>query len=258
MKILILMYHKISEITNKDEKMFMLSPQKFKKQMQYIKNNKYTPINIDDLQKHLVDPNFDLPERPVVITFDDGYMDNYENALPILQEYKFPATIFVVSGFVGKTNQWDMKLGFTQKPLMGWNEIREIKKYGLTIGSHTIHHPFLTKLDKNSAKKEIEVSKKQIEDKIGLPVEHFAYPYGDMNETIKKMVQNAGYKDACSVTPGFNSRNKEFFELRRLEIHGPDKIWQFGIKLTFGVNHGKLNVPAKYYTRRLLEKVRPY
>src|SRR3972149_6411821 len=191
-RVIILMYHMVSETDNAIEKRYAVKPVLFQRQMKFLKKRGYTPITLDIVHNFLAGDS-ELPERPVVITFDDGYMDNYENALPILHEFGFPAAVFIVSGYVGKTNLWDMKNGFQEKKLMGWREIEVMRRHGVTIGSHTINHCRLTELGLEEAKRELQDSKRHIEDNIGAPVDHFAYPHGDMNEEVVKMVREAGY-----------------------------------------------------------------
>lgn len=249
------MYHMVTETIHPFEKRYALSPDQFKRQMLYLKYEGYTPISLDDLNENIKNISNNLPKKPVVITFDDGYMDNFENALPILREYNFPATVFVVSGLVGKTNNWVRADGYPERPLMKWHEIKEMKGNGITIGSHTVNHHQLSHLSLEDAKREVEDSKKFLEDKLGIPINHFAYPHGDMNESIMNMVKEAGYRTACSTRAGFNSEGVNLFELRRLDIYGTDSIWEFAIKLTYGTNNGNLLLPIKYYIKRLSEKL---
>lgn len=253
-RILILMYHMISDARHSYEEDIVVSPDKFKKQMWYLKYKGYTPVSLDDLYGCFVNETRCLPEKPVIITFDDGYMNNYENAFPILRQFDFPATVFIVAGLVGNVNQRMKTKGYPERPLVNWNEIEVMKKNGITIGSHTMSHPRLSLLESKDARREIEDSKKLLEDSLGVPINHFAYPYGDMNESIVSMVREAGYKTACSVVSGFNSEKVNLFELRRIGIYGADSIRRFAIKLTFGTNNGNLSLPAKYYISRLTDK----
>ena len=253
MRIVILMYHMVSEHEKKHT--LSISTARFKRHMWYLKSKKYTPISLDQLQRYFFNKADSLPERPVIITFDDGYMDNYENALPILREYNFSATIFIVSGLVGKVNQWIKAEGYPERPLMGWREIEDMKRNGITIGSHTLNHPRLSLLENKDVRREIEGSKKLFEDRLGVPINHFAYPYGDMNESIIDIVREAGYTTACSVMSGFNSERINLFKLRRIGVFGSDSLRRFAVKLTFGTNDGNLSLPAKYYMGRLGDKV---
>lgn len=256
MRSLILMYHMISDADHPLIKRYALSPAKFRRQMEFLKRRRYTAISLNDIHRYF--PGYTtngFPEKSVAITFDDGYMDNYENALPVLKEFNYPATIFIVSGLVGKTNKWMMSENYPERPLMGWREIEEVKKNGITIGSHTMNHPRLSHLKFHDAKKEVEDSKRYLEDRLGVAIDHFAYPYGDMNESIIDMVREAGYKTACSTRSGFNSENVNLFQLRRIEIYGTDSLRQFARKLTFGTNDGSFFLPARYYMKRLSERL---
>jgi peptidoglycan/xylan/chitin deacetylase (PgdA/CDA1 family) len=172
-----------------------------------------------------------------------------------LKQFDFTATVFIVSGLVGKRNQWLKEEEYPEKPLMGWREIDELKSWGITIGSHTINHRRLSTLNYEDARNEIEGSKKFLEDRLGVSTDHFAYPYGDFNDSTVKMVIEAGYKSACSVKSGFNSKEVGLFELRRLDIFGTDSLLQFAIKVAFGTNDGSVRVLSKYYMKRLAEKM---
>jgi peptidoglycan/xylan/chitin deacetylase (PgdA/CDA1 family) len=262
------MYHMVRETNDPREKRYCCSHRNFGRQMAYLKKAGYQIIRLDDLVNLIISTNktnqtnktsqinqLVKPHKSVVITFDDGYMDNYENALPILREYNFPATVFVVSSLVGKTNNWMRADGYPERPLMGWHEIEEMKGSGFTIGSHSVNHCHLSHLSLEDAKREIEDSKTFLEDKLRIPMSHFAYPHGDMNKSIVNMVKEVGYRTACSTKSGFNSDGINLFELRRIEICGTDSIWQFAIKLTYGTNDGNLLLPTKYYLRRFSEKI---
>lgn len=254
MRILILMYHMIAKTNDEMEKRYALAPKRFRGQLRYLKRRGFTPIGLNDIYNCFVQKGVRLPTKPVIITFDDGYMDNYENALLILKEQNVPATLFIVSGFINKTNRWIISEGYPEKLLMGWNEIREMQSNGVTIGSHTVNHNRLTALSLKDAKSEIEDSKKFIEDSLGTQINHFAYPYGEMNDSVVNMTKEAGYRTACSARSGFNSEQVSLFELRRIEIYGTDTLLQFSIKLTYGTNDGNLLLPVKYYMKRLSER----
>jgi peptidoglycan/xylan/chitin deacetylase (PgdA/CDA1 family) len=245
----------IAEVDDTHEKRYAVSPKRFKKQMKYLKRTGYTPISLDALHKYLVNKTDKLPQKPILITFDDGYMDNYENALPILKEYNFPATVFVVSDLIGGSNQWDMIKGHPERSLMGWREIEEMQRYGIAIGSHTLNHPSLSLLNQRDARKEIEESKKVLEDKLGVQINHFAYPYGDRNSVVMEMVKQVGYKTACSTRSGFNTGDTGLFDLRRIEVYGTDALWQFALKLKHGVNTMDAVLPGKYYLSRFKERI---
>lgn len=265
MKIPILMYHMIRESEEAKEKQSCCHPKAFKRQMAYLKKAGYKVVALDDLVHHMISTDetkqTNQQIRPakshkyVVITFDDGYLDTYENAMPILKQFDYPATVFIVSGLVGKRNQWIRDEEYPERPLMGWREIEELKSWGITIGSHTVHHRRLSLLSPKDANIEIKVSKQVLEDRLRIPIHHFAYPYGDKSDWVINMVRETGYKTACSTRSGFNSKEVSLFELRRLDLYGTDSLLAFAIKVALGTNDGRVRVLSKYYMKRLAAKM---
>src|SRR6266404_3202347 len=122
----------------------------------------------------------ETPQRPIVfLTFDDGFQDVFENALPSMQAHQFRGIQFLVSALIGKTNEWQQKEGDIIEPLMNEGQVRDWLDAGQQIGSHTQTHPRLTQLSASAAREEINASKKSLEDQFGVPIVHFCYPYGD-------------------------------------------------------------------------------
>ena len=162
--------------------------------------------------------NTNLPAKPIVISFDDGYRDNYENAYPILRKYNIPATFFLTTGFIGtgQIPRWDKAYYNDGKNLMlSWQQVREMRGYGITFGSHTLTHPFLTRISRKQAQKEICLSKDIIEQKTGMPITTFSYPSGNFDSDIKQIVKEAGYSAAVSTIPGYNSTHDDVHALKR-------------------------------------------
>ena len=140
----------------------------------------------------------------------------FEHALPILQERGLRAIQFVVAGQIGGTDAWDRAIGEPPLPLMDDAQIRDWLAAGQEIGSHTLTHPHLTALTLAQARTEIFDSKKQLEDRFGVPIRHFCYPYGDYNEAVRDLVGEAGYETAPTVRFGANPRGVPPLELRRV------------------------------------------
>jgi peptidoglycan/xylan/chitin deacetylase (PgdA/CDA1 family) len=254
MKIPILMYHMVRETEDAKEKRYCCHPTAFRKQMAYLKRAGYLVIGLDDLIDSIINGTT-LPQKSIAITFDDGFADNYENAFPVLKKYGFPATVFVVSRLVGRTNEWMQEEGFPKRELLGWSRLREISANGITIGSHTTTHASLIDIETESARHEISNSKSELENALGKPVHFFAYPYGLLNEQIEEFVVEAGYLGACSTRSGFNSEHANPFALRRIEVYGTDTLWNFIWKLKFGTNEGTWTLPLKYYYSRILNRL---
>ncbi|MBW2664387.1 MAG: polysaccharide deacetylase family protein [Deltaproteobacteria bacterium] len=257
MKIPILMYHMVRETDDPKEKRYCCHPDAFKQQMAYLKRAGYQVIGLDDLTNSIKNGTT-LPQKSIAITFDDGFDDNYENAFPVLKKYGFPATVFVVSRLVGRTNEWMQEEGFPVRKLLGWEELKDMSENGITISSHTTTHASLTDMDTESARHEISNSKSELENALGRAVYFFAYPYGRFNEQVEKLVVEAGYLGACSTRSGFNSEHANPFALRRLEIYGTDTLWNFMWKLKFGTNEATLALPLKYYYSRILDRLAPF
>ena len=154
-------------------------------------------------------------ERLVAITFDDGYQDFYDNAFPVLKTYKFPSTVFLVSDLVGKESLWDSHGVNSRKRLLHWDSILEMKNTGVTFGSHSKTHPFLSKLSVKELGDEIRDSKIILEERLKNPVDFFCYPNGDYDNRVLETVHTAGYKGAVTTKRGLIHRNDSPFEMRR-------------------------------------------
>jgi peptidoglycan/xylan/chitin deacetylase (PgdA/CDA1 family) len=190
--------------------------------------------------------------RPsVVVTLDDGFCDNYENAFPVLAEYRIPATIFLAVGCIGKSNTWMQKRGFSKREMLSWHQVGEMAGAGILFGAHTITHPRLIDLRADEARREIKESKDIIEERLGTAVESFAYPYGLFTDVTRNFVEDCGYSIACSTRSGFNNSETDPFLLRRIEVYGMDPLWKLSQKLTFGMNDASILYPFKYYWSRV-------
>ena len=138
------------------------------------------------------------------VTFDDGFCNVFDLALPILQRHRVRAIQFIVAGLIGKEDAWDRAIGEPPQPLMDEGQIREWLAEGHEIGAHTMTHPHLPALPPEQARVEIFDSKRLLEDRFGVPVRHFCYPYGDENQRIRDLVGEAGYESAPTVAFGGN------------------------------------------------------
>lgn len=164
--------------------------------------------------------------KPVFITFDDAFRDVLENGLPILRRHGFAAMLFVVAKFMGKTNEWQQRAGDVPEPLMTEAEIRDWLAAGQQIGSHTLTHPRLTQLTQEAAWEEINASKKALEDRFGLPVPHFCYPYGAVDEKLRELAIKAGYETACTTVAGINKPGSDRFMLKRFTARYASRNWK--------------------------------
>ena len=160
----------------------------------------------------------------LVVTFDDGYLDNYSTAAPIMWELDLTATFFLTSGFIGSTTipWWDAEQGIKTE-FMDWTHVAELHKMGFDIGAHTRTHPNLGLLGGEEARREIQGSKEEIEDRLGAGVDLFAYPYGGpdhMSEENRALVRDLGFRCCPSSYGGRVSRGDDPFYLKRVPISG--------------------------------------
>jgi peptidoglycan/xylan/chitin deacetylase (PgdA/CDA1 family) len=152
-----------------------------------------------------------LPEHAIAITFDDGYLSVYKEALPALAKSGFTATVYVVSG----SGDLPSSAG---RPRMAWNQIKELQRAGIEIGAHTISHPDLRRLAERDVEREVAGSRAAIEDAIGAPVKSFAYPFGYYNEQVRNVVKGY-FANACSVDLGLAKPGSDVHALERVETH---------------------------------------
>lgn len=212
----ILNYHKIDTLQHA----LSILPQDFEEQMDYLSQNGFTTITPDELMAYL-NHGKALPEKPVLITFDDGYLDNYANAYPIMKKYGFTATIFLVTNLVGHDERY-----------MTWDQVREMQRDGFVFGSHTVSHTALTKLSREQILEELLNSRKEIEQQLGSKARYFAYPTGAYNSQVEEMVKQAGYKAAFTIRFGQAGAESNPYALERIPIfRGQQTFRSFFVRL---------------------------
>ena len=170
-------------------------------------------------------------DRVVVLTFDDGYADNLLNAAPILNAYGFSATCYVVSNHIGQHNQWDAETLGVRKPLMNAEQIEAWIAAGMEIGSHTCSHPNLSKLDDETALRELDESRRTLSEKFGVKVRHFCYPFGRFAKATTELVRRAGYTSAVTTRRGLANERDDLYQLPRASIHGNQGAFKFLLKV---------------------------
>jgi peptidoglycan/xylan/chitin deacetylase (PgdA/CDA1 family) len=221
----ILMYHSISDDLTRDR--FALSPRRFAAQMAWLAANEFRGVSVREAMA--ASPN--RHQRTVVLTFDDGFLDTYLRAFPILVQHGFAATVFLPTGHVGGMNEWEDGAVAT-KPLMGWDQIAEMAAAGIEFGSHTVSHLDLRNVRQNTIMNELAESKEVIEHKLGANVLSFAYPYGYFRPDMPEMLAETGYEyGLLAATYGRNTPATGPYQLHRLPIWGGDSLPQFVAKL---------------------------
>ncbi len=230
MSIPILMYHQIDAPPPRGTPLrgLVVSPGAFARQMFLLKCLGYKGLSMRQLEPYL---RGERQGRVVGITFDDGYRNNLQNALPALVKHGFSATCYAVSGMIGAVNSWDRDIGVAQKPLMNANDWRVWLNEGMEIGSHTRTHADLTQLSAKAAVNEIATSRRELEDRLACEVRHFCYPYGRFDATHRQMVQQAGYITATTTRRGRAQPSDDFYTLRRVLVAQASTPVQFAWKI---------------------------
>ncbi|BAH08386.1 polysaccharide deacetylase family protein [Clostridium kluyveri] len=213
----VLYYHSIDYEKGNE---LRIPKEKFRQQMQYLKDNKYTTLSLDEFYNFLVNNN-PVPNKSVIITFDDGYKDNYENAFPILKEFGFRATIFVITSTIDK-----------EKDFLTSNELKEMSSCNIGIESHTVNHDNLNSLDYDAQIKTLKDSKEFLERILGKEVKYIAYPYGKWNENTLKAVKSAGYNMAFTTIGGWSNKDQGLYTLNRVYVSNNHNMDEFKRRLT--------------------------
>ena len=208
--------------------MTRVTPTKFRAILKFLKEEGYETVSI----KNLIQPEAILPKKPVILTFDDSYESLYTHAFPMMQAYGFSGTVFVITGFVGQKNVWDVNLGGRTFRHLTWSQLDELHTAGFEIGSHTVTHPDLTRVDADRLQVELRRSREEIEDHTGESVEVISFPFGRYNRAVIDACRQAGYRKGC----GFwrhkkDKKSKETFVLERKACYLFDGIWNLRSKL---------------------------
>ncbi len=197
-----------------------VTPKVFREHLEILKAG-WNVVSIDEVLAAIRGEK-PLPERAVLITFDDGYADLYDHALPLLQEFGFPAVVFMLARYVGKVGRTYSEANYPEAPFLSAHQLREMHRVGIEIGSHGLWHVPLAHLSPREAEKEVRESKRILSDLLGFDVRAFSYPWGragDFHKEHVEMVKKAGYEIAFTMLHGLNSPPFERFKLRRCHVY---------------------------------------
>ena len=214
----ILLYHSVAERGAPRYRKWAVRPDMFIAQMRYLHENGYTPITVTQFVTAISELPGRLPKRPVVLTFDDGFADFYSDALPILINYGFVATLYLATGFIGQTSRWLSREGEGLRPMLTWQQVAELSACGIECGAHSHTHLELDTLPYIMVQDELARSKSILQERIGLPVYTFAYPHGYYTSQVRHLVQQTGYSSACAVKHAMSSTNDDMFALARIIV----------------------------------------
>ena len=237
----VLMYHMVSEHLPKNKSKFnrlRVKPSEFEKQLNWLKNNGFTSFTLSELVNLEV-----IPKKAVVLTFDDGYEDNFTKAFPLLKKYNFKATIYIVLNRFNENWATDKDLDkasneLNNEKMLSDEQIKIMLESGLIeIGSHTLDHVNLPKLSNEEKVKQIKESKEKIEDIFSIKCNSFAYPFGFFDNDSVKIVEEIAYSNATTTVNGvFNKSKYSNFEIPRIMISGRQGLFSFILKMKKGRN----------------------
>jgi peptidoglycan/xylan/chitin deacetylase (PgdA/CDA1 family) len=226
----ILTYHQIAQAPERGAPMRSLyvSPSAFALQMQSLSLLGYKGLSMTALMPYLQGKK---TGKVVGITFDDGYLNNLENAAEVLKRFNFSSTCYVVSELMGKTNEWDRALGIASASLMNLDQLKQWIASGQEVGSHTQHHVDLTATDLQTSQPEILNSRISLSQQLNTDIQQFCYPYGRYASEHVDIVKSSGYVAATTTARGKVHADDSTFELRRIPVVRSTSLPQFLFKV---------------------------
>lgn len=218
----VFMYHNVRPIDFKSTNAFVsdltLPPTEFELQLRYLKDRGISTVTMEDLNLYLAGRR-ELPARSVVLTFDDGFENNYLYAMPLLKRYGFVGTFYIIPGMIG------------QNEYMSWREAQEMVSGGMEIGSHTMSHPDLAKASASAREWQLVESKRVLQEKLGVSIRSLSYPSGAYNQDVVAAAKKAGYVIAVTTQYGTIQDRRKIMDLPRVRIHGTDQLAGFRLRL---------------------------
>lgn len=183
--------------------LYDIDPILFEKQLKYLKDNGYTTITLDTFMEY-VKKGIPVGVKPVVLTFDDGWENQYIYGFPLLKKYNMIGVFYI----------YTHPIDINRKHFLTWGEIKEMDANGMMIASHTIYHSLFSKMKLSEIKQELIQSKKILEEKLGKPIDHFASPFGSTSNEIQVLIKEAGYKTGRTTYRGVFHTSEDFYKLR--------------------------------------------
>lgn len=217
--------------------MISIAPSLFRAQLEALASSRAAVIPLADIRNN---------PGSVALTFDDGYHNFLETALPLLHDHKMPATLFVVSDYCGRYNQWDSSVrDLPRLEILSWTEIREIAQAGVVIGAHTMHHADLTVMPPDQVARELRECRASIEDRIGRRVDSLAYPYGATSAAVRAQA-GLQFRLACGTRPAFVEPGSDPLDLPRIDARYLQRLYWMS-NLSTGL--GKAYIAAQRWLR---------
>jgi peptidoglycan/xylan/chitin deacetylase (PgdA/CDA1 family) len=227
----ILMYHAFA-VGGERPSRFVIPRRAFERQMRWL-GRRRPVLGLEELLAYRRTHRL-APAGAVVVTIDDGYDDVRSEAHPVLRALGIAATLFVITQRMGEANRWDPQESLVGRPLVSWEDARELHHDGLRLGAHTQTHRALPKLSPLDVDAEVAGSRDDLAAALGEPIETFAYPYGKWNDATAQAVARAGFACALTIDRGRNCAATPPHALRRVEIHGDESFFRFVLAVVFG------------------------
>ncbi|MBI3553647.1 MAG: polysaccharide deacetylase family protein [Elusimicrobia bacterium] len=234
-----LMYHKIGTAPQGSRlKKLWVTTAEFREQMEYLRDNGYTTLTFTEMRE-IEAGKSPRPEKPVIVTFDDGYANNYTDAYPVLRELGLKGCVFLVYETIESHNSWHDPESEPWIPMLTWAQVKEMQDSGVVeFGSHTMRHRNLPTIPLDEARWELTESKKRLEEKLGRSMLGFAYPYGAgaYAPEVRRAAREAGYRYDFGIKQGISPFpwNHDSGPLKRLFVRGDDFMVDFHLNMTRG------------------------
>ena len=226
----ILMYHQVSDAPHTRFLKYTVTGRAFAAQMKWLAANDYSTIDLPTLLARRRG-GASIPERTVVITFDDGFRECATVAAPAMEAHGFSATFFLVAGLMGDSSRWLMTERGIEFPIMSWDDARQLERAGHRCESHSMTHPRLAELSPGVCRDELARARATLEDALGHPVRHLAYPFGSENQQVRDVAAECGYDTACTVTIGISAAGDDVYALPRVPVLGTDSLLDFASRI---------------------------
>jgi peptidoglycan/xylan/chitin deacetylase (PgdA/CDA1 family) len=229
----VLMYHEVSPTPHPSFRRYTVTVRAFTWQMRWLAARGYQAIDMDALLRARMGQG-SLPERPVLITFDDGFQGAIDHAVPVLRAHEFTAVFYLVTGLMGTTSRWMLPELGLELPLITWDSARALAAAGFQCGTHTVTHPRLASLEPARCRAELVDARRRLEDELGRPAVHLAYPYGSYDPGVQALAAEAGYVTACSTRAGLSMVDDDPLAIHRVTVYGHDSLFDFACRLRTG------------------------
>ena len=224
----VLMYHRVADVPRNR---LAVPPAMFAAQMAYLKEHGYHTISLAALNAYYL-VHAPLPARPIVITFDDGFVDNYTTALPILRQHGFTACVCVISDWVDRENDWEDFPGKAAAHTMNWEQLHGWQQAGMGIVCHTANHPRLPRLSDEDITREFSESKRALQEQLGQPMDFLCYPYGDFDARVQRLAREVGFKGALAIFERVPLWHFDPYAIRRIAISSRQPLSEFARKVS--------------------------